>query len=451
MLYPVGGVLLLALAVGIFWGPRCLARLALWQGDNAVRSHDWRSAELWFGRACSFHPLGGESAFAWARLNRRLGRFDVMSEALQDAADAGTAPQTIEREVWLAEAQSGRMQNLDARLGDLLIAGEDLPAICEAYVLGCLLNYRLDDALRLLDLWQADFPDDPQPHYLRGRLTEHSADFEGAADEYRQAISLAPGHGAAAFNLGRALVALQKPEDALLAYEQSTPLLYDPQPGLVGQAHCLRLLGRIDDARERLDAALDSPEQDIELAWRLAGEPVDSAPSRVAAEYGHVELAAENYPAAEDWLRKALTADPFAWRTRYSLATALRQQGKTDEAAKQVERVEATKQALEECDRMIVGLRRQPADVEARFTIGKTFLEHVSPKQGVIWLRSVLDLDPDHQATHRLLADYYESHREENPEFAELAARHRQQIRPDEAPDDVTVENGTGKDGTDDE
>ncbi|QDU37973.1 tetratricopeptide repeat protein [Maioricimonas rarisocia] len=436
--YWLFGLLLLAGAGGLLWGSRGLAHLALWRGREAARNHDWRTAESWLAEAQSWHPLGGESTFAWARLNRRLGRIDVMSSALQDAADAGFSPRKLQREVWLAEAQSGRMQSLDAKLGNLLVAGEDLPAICEAYVLGCLLNYRLNDALRLLDLWQADFPDDPQPHYLRGRLIEHSTDFEGAANEYRRAVELASGHGAATYNLGRALLALQNTKEALRAYEQATPILYAPQPGLVGQAHCLRLLGRLDEARSRLDEALASPADDPEVAWRLAGEPVDAAASRVPAEYGHVELAAENYPEAEKWLRQALEADPHGWRNRYSLATALRQQGKTEEAAAHSERVEATKQALAECDRLIVKLRKVPDDVEARFTLGRTFLQHVSEKQGVVWLRSVLDHDPQHQPTHRLLADFYRDHADENPEFAALADYHRRQLQADQEPQDVT-------------
>jgi Tfp pilus assembly protein PilF len=44
-----------------------------------------------------------------------------------------------------------------------------------------------------------------------------------------------------------------------------------------------------------------------------------------------------------------------------------------------------------------------------RYEIGTTLLEFGTPELGAKWLRTVLELQPDHQGAHRALARYYEA------------------------------------------
>jgi Flp pilus assembly protein TadD len=358
-------------------------------------------------------------------LDRKLGRLNETAQHLRLATERGYDPAAIEREAWYADAQAGALALLESHLAELLITGDDAPEICEAFVHGCLLTYRLDDALRILKLWQADYPADPQPHYLRGRILEHRVDLEQAAVEYREALRLAPRHAPAAFNLGRVLLTQQHPAEALIQYQHCARDLYDPQPGLIGMARCLRLLGRFDEARQRLQQALESPRARLDVAYRLVGEPLEKAQAEAIAELGEVELAEEHYAEAEQHLRAGLAVNPHNWRVRYSLATTLRQQGKRDAAGEELRQVEETKQALAECDLLMDRLRRNPADVEARLHVGKVFLKYVSENQGLIWLQSVLTYNATHRETHRILAEYYAHREPESPEYKRLAEHHR--------------------------
>ena len=52
-------------------------------------------------------------------------------------------------------------------------------------------------------------------------------------------------------------------------------------------------------------------------------------------------------------------------------------------------------------------IRTEPQNADLRFKIGKHLMEFDNPEHGLGWLLSVLDIDPDHAPTHRLLEKYY--------------------------------------------
>lgn len=398
--------------------------------ETALRRQDWLAVERDLAWAQRLGAGQAEVLLATARIDRKLGRYPQMEAALKAARVAGAPREKLDIEQWLAEAESGNTTNLQRELSRLLLKGDDLPAICEAMALGCIATYRLDDALQILTIWQADFADDPQPHYLRGRLLEHRSNIEGAIEEFRKALALAPRHGPAAYNLGRLLVSAQKIEESLTAYQQAEPLLLEPQPALVGQARCLRVLGRLDEARAMIDRALARPTGRLVEAYRLVGDPGDSALAQALSEAGQIDLQSDRFEAAAKSFEAALKQHPYDWRTRYSYAAALRQLGRFEAAARESKQVEATQAALTSCERMIDDLKTQPNNAEARYAVGKMLLEHVSPNQGLVWLNSVLSIDPGHQPTHAVLASYYTEHQAENATFAELAKFHARKSTP---------------------
>jgi tetratricopeptide (TPR) repeat protein len=422
----IGSAVVLFAAVGSAWwfGPA----LCVGRAEAALVAQEWPAVEAWTARARAWASKDPRVVMWSARVARKLGRYAEMDRCLDEARLLGVPGRRLEVERWLAESESGNIVNLRRELGDLLLKGEDLPAVCEAFARGCVATYRLDDALSVLSTWQADFPEDPQPHFLRGRLLEHRSNLDGAADEFQAALRKAPRHGPAAFNLARIRIGQQKIEEALALYRLAGPSLPDPQPALVGEARCLRELSRLDEARAVVDQALARPKDRLEEAYRLTGERSETALAQAAAERGQIELDADKPEEAERWFARAVEANPHDWRVRHSHAAALRQLGRTKEAAEETERVEATQSALAACDRLIDRLKKQPDDLEARFGVGKMLLEHVSPNQGLVWLNSVLSYEADHVAARELLARYYEDHRAENPEYSMLAELHRRRL-----------------------
>jgi tetratricopeptide (TPR) repeat protein len=277
----------------------------------------------------------------------------------------------------------------------------------------------------VLDVWQADFPRDPLPHLLRGRVYEHLGNWGLAEKEYLAALAQEPKHAATAYNLARLYLSQNKPEKALEYYRLCDAATHGGAPARIGIAHCLRLLEQPEEARALLEAVLSEDSAQRELQFRAVGEPAEAAHTAAEAQLGQLELVARNYAEAVRWLEPAVTANPRDWKVRYALATALRSLGRTAEADAHLARVQEIKAALKTLDTGLDALQGDPANVEVRYQIGMVFLKHLSENQGLVWLHSVLTYDPRHAATHRALAEYYGAKAAENPQFAALAQEHR--------------------------
>lgn len=365
------------------------------------------TADNWLARAERLSPKNARTALLRARLDRKRGQFDKMAEHLQFAAAQGTSKSLVAGEQLLAELQSGALPAVDPRVANLFVKGElEGDEISEAYVLGCLRNYDFEPAFALLASWEADFPNDPRPNFLRGRIIEHQRWEKKASDEYIAASRKAGGvYAPAEYNLARIASENQDDQGALEYYRRCRTGLDVPAAALLGEAAALRRLKQAD-AAEKILLGTDFDDRS-QLAQQLIelGEPIERATAAYEAERGSVAEALEKYADAETWLKAALEQNPLDWKLRNRYATVLSRLGKRMEAAAEFEKVAAAEKAVSSCDALIERLKKNPADVEARYELGLIFLEHISKRQGITWLRSVLQYDPHHVGARRALDD----------------------------------------------
>ncbi len=156
-----------------------------------LRDHDRALAQLLSARRMAGPRSDVE--FWLARTYRRQGQLPTMSEHLERAWRLGADKSLLEREQWLAQAQSGQLRETEPHLAKLLqMAGDDLPDVCQAYVSGFFANLRFDEADALLAGWEKDFPNDPEPHFLRGHGQEMRLNAGEAVSAYRRGLQLAP-------------------------------------------------------------------------------------------------------------------------------------------------------------------------------------------------------------------------------------------------------------------
>ncbi|MCL4202856.1 MAG: tetratricopeptide repeat protein [Pirellulaceae bacterium] len=395
-------------AVGVFaWRP-WLRSYRLSQGRLAMENRDPLQALQYFHAARQLAPDHAETHFQLARVYRRLGQLDRVRESLSTAWRLGYDVAALQREQWLVLAQTGDLKEAEPRLLARLSDPQETRAdeISEALVRGYFGNLRFSDAERVLTAWQTDYPDDAEPHFLRGYFYEAFYRYKDAVAEYELGLVKAPGRTDGRLRLSGVLV---RQEDYARA-ERELARCLDEQPldlqVRTEWAAYLFAVGRGDEAHHELRQVLirapDNPE-----ALRLMGQ---------------IELAAGRPEEAFRWLLPAAEKTPCDTSVRQALGQALQVAGRADEAAPHFRYVEEAERELRHLDVWLPQVLENPADVSLRYKIGVTVLRYRSPPDGLRWLRTVLEIDPDHVETHRALADYYAQQGDQ-----QAAQRHRQQ------------------------
>ncbi len=397
---------------GLLWQrDRWLPRLLLPRARELIRQREPEAALRW---VVWTERLGGgepETALLRARVHRKQGELDAVAEWLEEALRRGAARDDVQREEWLAYAQAGQMQQAGPHLQELLLtASDDLPEICDAYVSGYMRIGQDQKALAILESWIADYPDDPWPVYLRGKIARKQSRFADAEQDFRRVLELDSHASEAAVDLGDVLLIQLKPEEALPQFERG---MSDPKSAVLaklGAAKALQSLGESDQAAE--------------LYRQVLAERPDDA----AALHGLGELALHDGQLEEaiTRLEASLASDPQSLATRYLLVQALQQAGHADEAAGHLEHIEAARAGLSEVQNLRDELATRPDDPELRFRIADLEYAYGSRDDAVLMYLSVLDLAPDHASTHRALAEHYGRLARRNPEFQPLADRHAQ-------------------------
>src|SRR4029077_8505536 len=82
---------------------------------------------------------------------------------------------------------------------------DDEPEIARAFIIWATSRHLIDDALRVVSLWEQDYPDDPEPFALHGQLAHALNHADAAVDAYRKALALAPGNDSYRLALATAL------------------------------------------------------------------------------------------------------------------------------------------------------------------------------------------------------------------------------------------------------
>lgn len=372
---------------------------------EAIASRDIEGALRHLDSFRSRNSANAEAHFLTGSLYRRLGRADEMERSLQRAAELGWPADEIQREGILLLAQAGHIDKAEPHLRRLLAgAGVYEPEVCEAFVAGHFRVFRPAEAVRLLDRWQAHWPKDPQPHFMRGALWQHAQGWHLAEQQYRRALELGPERVDIRLALAHALVERGQAEEAAGHFRECVKRMPDSPAALAGLGQALIKLGKTAESRELFQRVLE----------RDPGHP--------GAHFGmgQLALAGGRSQEAVDWLEPLVKQAPFDLSLRYALARALRSVGRSADAQHHFEFVREIQKPLARIADLMDAILDRPDDVELRYELGVTLLKSVSPIDGAGWLRTVVAIDPGHRQAHAALAEYYEQQGESS-----LAEQHR--------------------------
>jgi tetratricopeptide (TPR) repeat protein len=339
-------------------------------------------------------PDRAETLFLLARTHRRLGNVALVPALLRRAATLGGEQDRADRETWLLLAQTGRLREAEPHLADLLCdPRDDGPDICEAFVQGYFANLRVNEAIHLLDMWQSASPRDPRPHFMRGYLMQGLGRRQEAIAAYREGLEMAPQETAMQRRLAEVLLEARQLDEATDLLRPCVAAAPEDPEILTLWAECLSLRGEVDRAREVLVSLIAGGSESFE-ARRLLGD---------------LEVAQGRFQEALPHLRAALARRPYDTTTHNALGKALRALGRADEAKPHFAYVAEAEQSLNRMERQLKLAVERPNDAELRCQIGTTLLKYGSPDDAARWLRSVLQLQPNHRGAHQALAAYYEA------------------------------------------
>jgi tetratricopeptide (TPR) repeat protein len=356
-----------------------------------------------------FSGPSGESSLLAARALRLLGRMNEAQERLEQATRLGATPARAQREQWLCFAQSGQMSLAGPHLGELLLSpGDDAAAICEAFVAGYVLLQRYADAQRLLDGWLADFPEDDQAWFFRGRIQAAGDQASEALKSFRQALKINPARNDIRLHFATTLADVRDYPAAEREFARLLKTQPDSPEVLREWATLLTETGRGDEAAEVCRRILTAAPDDFDTELQLA---------RLLFQLGE-------YDESHTRLKHLHAKSPGHKDVRFLLGSVLRQTGEQDKAREHLQYAREAEAALAHVTEQVQQLEQDPSDVGLRFSIAQSLMKYGREREGAGWLRTVLDFEPGHQDALQALIEHLEKIRQ-----PEAAQAYRQRLR----------------------
>jgi predicted Zn-dependent protease len=374
--------------------------------DAACRRFDFRAAHGYLLGYLQLRPADGEAQLLAGRCARRaefLEEYEGDAPAekqaaaghLREAERLGAPPEAVAVERALADIQHGAWLDHERLLVERVRELKpDTPLILEGLIHAYLQHVNFEKALACQDALLRMEPGNLQGLLWRGRMRALLRQKPRARADFESALRLAPDFDPARYYLAEMLVAENECHEA----EPHVRILIEHAPN--------NLLVRLLWARCRLELGEVSAAADLE-AWL---EDAQRHPRRVEAldAAARAALSASQPQKAEAYARRALQEGPFEKHALYNLSRSLNVQGRKQEAQEVEKQLEQVMKELATVARVWDRLAKDSTNLQLRYELGGAYLRLARPGDALVWLNSVLDREPEHRPTLRLLADYYE-------------------------------------------
>ncbi len=370
------------------------ARLLVPRAVAALRSREPERALVWLDRVDWLASRDAEAAFQRARTYRNLGRMAEVRTWLERAYELGIPQTRIEREQWLAFAQTGQMKEAEPHLHELLLdPGEDGAEICNAFVNGYYRVLRIDSAQPILEAWITDFPDDPRPHQFNGSRYAQVFKWQEAINAYQRALDRDP-------TLDELRVKVATSYSELHQYDTAEQLFLEFLKQQPASAEALAGLGEVYLANGRWDEA----ETVFTKAAALA--PEAEMPHR---GLGQIASYRKEFSKAVEHLQRAHQVGIKDQETRYHLALALQGAGQVAEAKAHFDFCHLASLARGRRTVLLEQLVKEPKNIEMRFELADLTYRYINEEEGTKWLFYVVELQPDHGPAREILYNHYKN------------------------------------------
>ena len=383
----VAALILVSGVVIWYWQEFCF-----WRANACLSSRNEHAAARWVKYGTWGRGSDVQTCLLQLRVARRQQRYKDVESGLQLAEKLKAPAAEINRERWLAYAQTQQFDQMQSHWPDLLKdPRDDEPEIARAFVVWACGRHLLYQALDVISSWHADYPLDPEPLALRGQLYMASHTHAAAEQAYRQALSLAPANDEYRLNLAEALRQQLKLDEAAELYLQCLQHKPDTLAAVSGLAQTYMSQGQIDSATEILKEAVARHPDNLDLAQ----------------SYGEVLLAAGDNQSASVELQRAYAAHPENSDLAYALGKALKGRGRESEAEPLFAFVAESREQVDQLKDLEEQLRKKPEDLELRMKIASITAKYKSRRDAIRWYENTLNVYPSHAPTHAALAELY--------------------------------------------
>ncbi len=343
-------------------------------------------------KAAAFGPDDAAALLLLARIERQNGLSQESLLTLDRIPQGRVAVVRLQRERILSQVRLGRLEFGESILPDLL-ASDDLDGrdVCEAFVFGFRSRFRLEEASTLLDAWEADWPKDYRPPSHRGILEQMIANSQSAAQEYAKALELGDPAPGTLVKLGRCQLQLNTVKEAHASFQTCVSRHPEHSEGWLGLGDALSVLGKSDEAVKAYEKCLVLDSHCFEARLALA---------RLTLEYGNAET-------AEKMLEELNRLWPEDAATLYHLSRALIAVGKQQDGDRVAVRWQAADSQVEEMERLIVDLQKDPGNATLRTRVGGMMMRLFSRPMAVQFLEASLLQNSNDADARRVLAEYF--------------------------------------------
>jgi len=361
-----------------------------WAGGD--REEARRRVQAWLERT----PDDPLAWFASARLAVWEDRGQTALDHLARAEGLGLDRRLGESLKRIMLARSDRGREVEAMLATQVADGTALePDATAALARLAIADFRLKQAQPLLDRWIRLAPGDPTPWVWRADILRRAdAELDPILEAYTRALELDPACQKARLGLAEALLNAHRNDEAEAQFQTLLEQAADQFEIWLSFGRNAVEAGRFEEAATRFERALS-----------LA--PVDRR-GEVHAEWGRMEARRGQLEAAREQLQSAWETSPYDADLAGSLGRVLRALGREAEARPLLERAELLRRDQRRLDELRARLVSHPEDVDASSEVARWMFDHGRDAEGLIWAERTLERAPDHAATHRCLATYYD-------------------------------------------
>jgi Tfp pilus assembly protein PilF len=384
----------LVVAAAALWRP-------LWRHVEILRAHKAIQSRDFAGAASaleSLHerlPPTAETLYLQGCALRRLGKLLPADVCFTMALDLGWDREAVRLQRLFSAAQRGDIRVVEPQLLRLMesplddeVAEQCYEAMAEGYV-SCMRPGQAGECISYWKDWQ---PTNPQPWYWEGVVHEGGEAWQDALASYTRACNADSTHlpsllGRARMELETAQVDLAEPH--FRECRQQSP---DNPEAFLGLAACYVNRGSRQAAMGLLREALS-----LELKPHQAAAAL--------SELGQLQLEDGDVAVAAWSLAKAVDFDPISPRSRLVLATALEQLGESGLAKEQRQAGHLLSEQQVSMTNIARRVRVNPDNADVRAEAGDMFFKLGMDRDAARWFTTALQIDPNHQASRRALAE----------------------------------------------